>query len=333
MEVNALIVVAAGVVFVTYCLLWLTFLRSLFTIASALDNLLAPSFGKKVEEWAQDLTGKKNSWPGAVLSSFDSLFSSDLWSFKALLRSGFFALSATFLAFIIWLLLGTNTDGLVLLTTAPTRLASTVIIVTAVTAWLPFHIAVFETRLLVKIFLSKSSRRFRIEILLAVIALDLILTIIIASLIPWPLAMFSGPGANITHFWPDLIQPTHHMHDLYFIERKERILVRFTEDHAKESYAPVDDILLARLPLSIWYYSVFFTSIWVWILAITRIVPPLKDLVAKLPWGEHPFGSAGLLAAFVITAMFVLGSLFLPGKILNVYEQTMEKTTNETNLS
>lgn len=271
----------------------------------AVDASLKPEAKASLIAWLEttNITAKARAWQEALDLGFQSAFGSEHFSGKCFARSVVASLSAFIVAALLYL--WANPEALVVRRHAALAgaIISVLVATVAVTA-LPGFIALTETRMAVRYVVSSGH-------VLPVMVIDLAATFIIGWLIVVPFyAIIKVEHPDFGAFGKDILLLTDGRQTLALIEN--------APDGVVASLAPIEiqsrGEVIGRLPLGLWYYSVFASSVWLWVVigaALTvRLALRVDALAAKIrrnfAYTDRPCVAIAALFSIVLSAGFIV---------------------------
>lgn len=256
-----------------------------------------PDTKKSLSRWLQNLhsSGEEPTWTQIFVEVFDHVFTKHHLSWRCFLRSCLASLAAVAIVTVIWAALRPAEfkeflylDFYIALPTGPPStdpwFIAIIFLIAAYVNLVPDYISLLESRYILRWMTYAGTT----PAILGLLAIDFIATVVISLAAFWTF-LFVGFGRDPV--WSFLF-----IRDLLLESRG----FPFSFD---------------SLPIGIWFYSAFFTSVWVWLYAfsglVLKLVSYLRILVgysAKiLDLETKPLQSMGRVSGLVVAFLYWIG--------------------------
>jgi len=287
--------------FVSYILAYGGVIGIIWFLFSNAEDTLKPKVKKDISKWLKNIDPIEpvKNWPDQFAAVFDRIFGEKHLSWRCFLRSSIASFSAIAIMIFIWLVLYPASFLATFEGMTSVEGAFVVLVFGSIVNLIPDYLSLLETRCLL-LWMSRKSGKLWIFLLLV---LDLIVTSLIISIIGlivytaiigwsvWKLATSLG----LTVEYPLKL----------VIERWIELLGRIWNLTTTGGF-PVNP--------AIFFYTTFFTSIWLWIYALSGFSVKLaQKLNISLTWfkgkfdiDKKPLRSMALVSMLIVTIIFVV---------------------------
>ena len=285
MELPSVLVIGAS---------WVTITGGVWALFERAETVVSPEIKAEITLWLRNLPAAtmSASWPATFARVFDRIFGSRHLSWQCFLRSAVASLISIVIVTLIWAAVRPSemksfiaAESIVFVLGAPILSGLVVNVV-------PDYASLLETRFVIGRMKNCDSR--------AVIAWLLFDTIASAAIFMLPYAAF----IVIISYLAD---------DTSIADSVVRIL-RDVPEYILPLHAKTDS-----LPDGVFFYSTFFTSVWVWLYAVAGFALRLTQavgvgashLTAVLDVEQKPLRSLGFVSNLLVTLAYVLAWPFL----------------------
>jgi|GEM_PF-2558292 len=260
--------------------LFMAISAGIYKVCEKAQNDLNEKTLKAISAWIQnlDMPGDINNWPKTFVAWFDSVFGTDKYSMKFFLKSGLTSLLASLFMFTLWLVLRPEESVLLHFTKNHALIMALYFFVFNL---IPDYLSLIETRVILK-FMAKTPSMLRHMFLLLV---DFGITFFITLFIPVYIRNLYG-GSYSYYFTSSL--PLSVLDGVGFG--------------------------MPDLPLqSIFFYTSFFTSVWVWFYSLAGIIIKLLARIESVfdrikSWfiiDERPVTFLAYIAILLVWSVFI----------------------------
>lgn len=275
-----------------YVGLWATVTGGVWALFARTETVISPEARTAVSRWLRNLdpTGALANWPAAFAAVFDRVFRERHLSWRCFSRSCVASWASVLIVFFVWGVLRPAQFTALIEDIKQEGLFSYYIYVFLITTGIlnlvPDYISLLETRYVIR-WMSGERSMARILFFLAI---DFAFTFTIA---------FVAYSLFFIFFW------------------------RFPVGEALRSFF-TDTLALSSpdypaFPSGIFFYSTFFTSVWVWLYALSGFIVKLGEylgvgfswLKAILDIRNKPLRSMGLILDILISIAFLISLPFL----------------------
>lgn len=275
-----------------YVGLWAAVTGGVWTLFARIETVISPEARTAVSRWLRnlDLAGALPNWPAAFAVVFDRVFGERHFSWRCFSRSCVASYAGVLIVTLIWGVLR-PTQFTAFFEDADTSYLFLFPLFTGILNVVPDYCSLLETRYVIR-WMSRERSVVRI---LGFLAIDFAFTLAIASgawfLMYMGFSFFvGGPDLDVEYM---------------FIVWKEGLIL---------SAGSSEDITLG-----IFLYSTFFTSVWVWLYALSGLIVKLGQylglgfswLRAILDIENKPLRSMGMVLNILITILFLIFFPFL----------------------
>ncbi len=274
---------------------WLTIVGFIWALSLAVEGIASPSAKANVSKWLKhtEIAETFANWAGTFSSLFDSIFGKRHWAWRCFEASCVASVFSVVTLMILWA------------TVRPQQIWSYlddphfwahnfgVLFATLWLNFLPDYLSLLETRYAIGLMQRAHSW---VRIVLILIA-DLIATILIA---------FSAFLAYLG-FW-------------YVIAGREPDFLRWLVYDFVSNGIFLDATNYRGVPFGVWFYSTFFTSVWVWLYGLSGLTYRLvrshhfTSLIGILKWfldvDNKPIWSIGVVLLLLLGLIYAIWVLF-----------------------
>lgn len=265
---------------VAYLAAWLTTIGGLWFLFEKADETLAPEVRRRVSIWLVSPSHEDGPfWPNFFVLQFDRLFGSRHLSWRCFSRSVAASMVTVWIVALLWLV-ASPPDALI----DAVGLMMGVTLMGFVFNLIPDYISLLETRFLLG--KAQESRKLPSLLMLDVVAT----TALAASGYALMFFLLAGPPERITEMMWEVV--------------------------TLQSYLTLRSETGDRLPVGLFFYSTFFTSVWVWLFASSRAayrgIESMRRRGAFL-WRladveQKPFRALGLGSILIVTLGFIVAA-------------------------
>ncbi len=280
-----------------YFLAWMSFTSGVWALFARAESVISKDTKVSISQWLQNIDPSVElpNWPSTFGVIFDQVFGERHLSSRCFYLSSIASLVSITIVILIWGSIRPSDFSLYI--TSNESVSEKIIFILLIAALLnlfPDYISLLESRKLVH-WISKVRG---ITLILFFLAIDLIATFAIFVLgISFVILIFDFTDRGINASLFDALK------DGYSLIIKEAIPLKTPR---------------GELPLGIFFYSTFFTSIWIWMYAVSgtviRLVGYLSSTTNRLKTildiENKPLQSIAMISNLLITLMFIL-ALFL----------------------
>lgn len=254
-----------------------------------------------VSRWLLNLdpAGAVASWPMTFVTIFDRVFGERHLSWRCFSRSCVASLASVAMVTLMWGVLYPDKFDIFIKSSSIGKNVFFLFFITAIFNLIPDYISLLETRYMI----NWMRRAHSVMRILAFLAIDFVATAaiglvgIIGTLMI--VILFSNPSQimrlKITEFFSEIL------------ELIQKLIL------------PLSASSIGDLPIGIWFYAAFFTSVWVWLYALSGSVVKLAEylgiginqLKVVLDLENKPLRSLGFVSIILFTIAYVAVLLFL----------------------
>ncbi len=268
---------------------WATIAFGIGYLFEQAENVASSETKAAVSRWLNNLdpAGAVASWPTTFATIFDHVFGECHLSWRCFSRSCVASFASVAIMTLIWGMLRPS-QFIEFFLSAGINAIFFIFILTAILNLIPDYLSLLETRYVIK-WMSRTSSRARI---LALLVIDFTVTGGIG------LVAISGFGLLIPSNWGTITN---------FISW----FLRYS--------LPLSVPQTGVASLGIWFYSAFFTSVWVWMYVLSGSVVRLMEYLGigvdrfkvVLDIENKPLRSLGFVSIILFTIAYVVALLFL----------------------
>lgn len=294
-----------------YAASWFTITGGVWALFERAETVANDETRAGISRWLRDLdpAGSVATWPSTFLEVFDRIFGIKHFSLKCFLRS---SVASILSVLITTLILGAlRTEGFTeLVQSLDIGFFGALFIATAFFNFIPDYLSLLESRYVIRWMARKPS----INRIFLLTAFDLVATAVIASLIFLTIGvvMVTPSGQKISIGFKDIMTDTLSLSSKY--GPLQTVDIFFETD----SGAVTEVRLHSPMPFAIWYYSAFFTSVWVWLYALSGTVVKLGEYLgiwigrirSLMDIERKPLRCMGLVSNFLITVLYLIMVFF-----------------------
>jgi hypothetical protein len=269
---------------------WLALLGGIWTLFSRAEEVASPAARHAISQWLRDLdvTGVGRTWPATFTGVFDSLFGERHWSWRCFRRSCVASLVWVMILAGLWTALRPS-DASEVWQAHGVIAAPIMLTFTAMLNFVPDYLSLLKTRYFVAS-MSHNPSAPRTHLLLLG---DSVVTCVIGFLALLALYAFGlVAGFTDTFSLNEFNRETFGDPGFY-------VLIPYEGDTSVP-------------PAGIWFYSTFFTSVWVWLYALSGAAIKLVELVgiglarlrSVLDVDQKPLLSLGVVSMVLVSLAF-----------------------------
>jgi hypothetical protein len=277
---------------------WAAMTAAIWALFQRAETVLKPEVKTAISQWLRNLNPATafENWPATFAAVFDRIFGERHLSWRCFLRSCVASFVAVVIVTLIWAAIHPDQFNAFVQQGKYKYYAPflSVFFVAGILNLIPDYLSLLETRYIIR-WVSQTHSVVRI---LAFLAFDLVVTA----------AIFLGT---------------------YFAAGAFIITIKFGEPLGSFVLAFIQMVPRYMLPLTtwspgsatpaIWFYSTFFTSVWVWLYASSGLVVKLgeylgigiKALKTVVDIDNKPLRSMGFVAMLLVTLVYVVAAPFL----------------------
>ena len=293
----------SGIPLGSYWLAWITTVGTLWVLFSRAEAIASHDLKLKVKRWLRqdhDGDGHPTSWPQMFIGIFDAVFGEKHLTWKCFLRSCLASFIAISICFSLWMVLRFDHFLISFHSMGWWDLAYIVILGGVICNFIPDYVSLLETRYLLNWIQQRPSLGLHVVILLV----DVLITgfIFIASIIVFTLTvrlLTIGMDATLSDI---SVIPEN-----FFKMIKTLVFI----EEVGVGYSGISI-------LSVFFYSTYFTSMWLWLYllagALSRLV---VGGLATIQWtkrfvniDEKPILSIGTMSILLVSLGFLLYAPF-----------------------
>ena len=275
----------------TYMLAWFGFMGGIWALFDRAETVAAGDTKTAVSRWLTNLnlTSRLANWPAAFAAIFDHVFGEDHLSWRCFYRSCIASVVSVAIVTLIWGAL--RPEEIMLLIRSHVLSFELWLFFSFAIAFnvIPDYFSLLESRYVIRWMATRSS----ILWILVFLIIDFAATLAIFLMVPGVAVVavivlakgftFSAIEQLLEMFWRGLEQASLHSGG-------------------------------AGFPLGIFFYSTFFTSVWVWLYAVSgtgirllgRLGVGISSLKKLLDIEEKPIRSLGFVSMLLVTVVFVV---------------------------
>ncbi|MFC1791310.1 adenylate/guanylate cyclase domain-containing protein, partial [Gemmatimonadota bacterium] len=280
-----------------YAIAWASITAAIWFLFDKTEAAVSEETRHKLATWmkSQDLGQSLAAIPSSFIVIFDRIFGERHLTWKCFYRSCFASLVTVLIAFAIWFALKPQATNLLLHRDSLINFAWLVLL-SGLFNFIPDYLSLLETRYVLK-WMDRSGRVGSYIILDAVFTSAISAGLIyLAVIFVYGSPIFPG---SFLGAWASLAQVSDYFGEVGFF-------LNWEGETARGSVA---------MPLGIFYYSAFMTSIWIWLYLLAWIVARgllsvgggISFLLRVTDVERYPIRSMGYVSVMVITAVFILG--------------------------
>lgn len=267
---------------------WLLVTGSIWKLFERAEKVAAPIAKESAKEWINNfqLTPAIQNWAMVFSHMIDALFGCKPLSWKFFFRSCFASYLATFVVICIWAALHPDELLAFLEGDSVFKTFSLVLSGTLIINIIPDYISLIESRWLIRWVSRTKGDRIFLFLLIDTFATLAVIVIMFGVL-------NLSFGGDVSRLW--------------------EVLTQMAQLSSKAPGPGEAD----GLPTGIWFYSTFFTSVWVWLFLSSKVVlryfKKLDRIIAAargyLDIDSQPFLSLATISIAIVTMLYILITL------------------------
>jgi len=253
---------------------------------SKAEDTLKPKVKKDISTWLKNLDPvvPVENWPGQFAAVFDRIFGEKHLSWRCFRRSSMASIISVIIMSFVWVAIRPNEINPFVRDVNIVVLFAATITVSMLANLLPDYLSLLETKIFIR-WMSLSNSLFIVFMLLI---LDLVITALIF------ISYYAFVGWVV---------------GLMFIGDVDVTLQKF-------GVLLLDLIVLKQRnpPKALFFYSTFFTSVWLWIYVLSGLIVKLAQKLnigltwfkGKLDINKKPLSSMALVSIMIVTILFMV---------------------------
>ena len=273
-----------------YLTTWLGFVAGTWALFKIAEDTINDTTRKRISNWLMNvsLSEAVSHWPEAFIETFDAVFGKRHLTFKCFRRSSIVSISLVILLMLLHCTLYPESEWAQMMQSpiGPIIVMVATLFLAIVVNLLPDYISLLETRLILR-YISQTNS---VKRLILFLLLDFFLTWLIFY------AYLGIIALVILVVHPSSVKP-------YSIW---------------EELSLIPETMSLRCVIGIFWYSTFFTSIWIWLYFIsTRIIrvfsrleSHMSNLISILDVEKKPLSAIGFVTCVLVSIIFLSLPLF-----------------------
>jgi hypothetical protein len=284
-----------------YCVAWAGIISGIWLLFSKAEETLKPEVRTAISNWLSNLNpgGKSTNWPTTFAAVFDNVFSKKLSSFRCILISYIVSIIAVIILTIIWLAI--NPEGFYFVFKADVK---TKILQCLLFLCMFNFSADFFSLLVTRYIISKMSKTSSTTKTIGYLAIDFSVTIIVFVVVAEAFLFFV---AMLHSYFPKWY--TSRGHEVF--EYKQMIAYLIELFQYGIFFKSSDDSVPT---LGVYFYSTFFTSIWVWVYVMSGLAVKVGVMSSELLIStrrifdieKKPLRSMGYVCMVIVSIIFLV---------------------------
>lgn len=280
---------------------WATIAFGIGYLFEQAENVASSETRTAVSRWLNNLdpAGAVASWPTTFATIFDHVFGERHLSWRCFSRSCVASFASVAMVTLMWGVLYPDKFDIFIKSSSIGKNVFSLFFITAIFNLIPDYISLLETRYMI----NWMRRAHSVMRILAFLAIDFVATAaiglvgIIGALMI--VILFSNPSEimrlKITEFFSEIL------------ELIQKLIL------------PLSASSIVNLPIGIWFYAAFFTSVWVWLYVLSGSVVRLMEYLGiginrlkfVLDIKNKPLRAIGFVSIVLFTIAYLVVMPFL----------------------